>query len=410
MTNLYRDKRFFFILAANILSSIGSGITMIAIPWLLVSEVDGGRIFGYITIAMTAVNFVLTPMIGHIVDRYSRKNILLAGEAIGFVLILVFSIYGLMGYEYQIWHYLILFGTGSFYYNLFYPAIFAFNQEIFDKSVYRSLNGAMEIQGQLSSVMAGAFAAMLMTKVGLEWLLLIDALTYLAAFLFFKAIPYVQKPLTNNGEAFLMKLTEGYRYMKERPALFFFLLASFMPFIGVMVTNYVFPVYLAEVLKVNAAVYGMQSTVYGIGAVVAGILIPVISLKWGNRITILFTVFLYTAAISTIVLTSAISVYFLLTVLLAFGNAGTRVARNAFMMDVIPNAIMGRVDSLFRVVGLGIRLLLLTVFTQLSSQDHISYSFYLLSALLITAFLTVLFSSKKFTETDAHTLLKTRTS
>ncbi|SFA80857.1 MULTISPECIES: MFS transporter [unclassified Bacillus (in: firmicutes)] len=410
MANLYSDKRFFFILAANILSSIGSGITMIAIPWLLVSEVDGGKIFGYITIAMTAVNFVLTPMIGHIVDRYSRKNILLVGESLGFILITIFSIYGLMGFEYQIWHYLILFGTGSFYYNLFYPAIFAFNQEIFDKSVYRSLNGAMEIQGQLSSVLAGALAAVLLTKVGLEWLLLIDALTYLAAFLFFKAIPYVQKPLSNQGEAFLMKLTEGYRFMKVRPALFFFLLASFMPFIGVMVTNYVFPVYLAEVLKAEAAVYGMQTTIYGVGAVIAGILIPVISLKWGNRYTILFTVFLYATAISTIVLTSSISVYFLLTVLLAFGNAGTRVARNAFMMDVIPNAIMGRVDSLFRVVGLGIRLLLLTIFTQLSSQDHISYSFYLLSAVLIAAFLTVLFSSRKFVETDTHTLLKTRTS
>jgi MFS family permease len=245
MQTLYRDRRFYFILAANILSSIGSGITMIAIPWLLVSEVDGGRLFGYITIFMTALNFVVAPLIGHIVDRYSRRNILIAGEVTGFLFVIAFAIYGLAGFDYQVWHYVVLFGTGSMYYNFFYPAIFAFNQEIFDKSTYRTLNGAMEIQGQLSSVIAGALAAMLMKTIDLEWLLLIDAATYISAFLLFICVPYLPGVENGSNESFMLKLTEGYRFMAKKPALFCFLMASFMPFIGVMVTNYVFPVYLA---------------------------------------------------------------------------------------------------------------------------------------------------------------------
>lgn len=392
MSSLYKDRRFYFILAANLLSSIGSGITMIAVPWLLVSKGDGATIFGYATIVMTLINFIMAPFIGQWVDRFSRKKLLMLGELIGFLIILTFAIIGFSGMDYGNWHYMILYGTGSFYYNLFYPGMFALNQEIFPKSVYKSLNGAMEIQGQLSSVIAGALAAIIIDKINLEWLLLLDAMTYLSAFFLFLAIPYVPRTIDIvRSDSFWVKLTEGYRYMKNRPTLFVFLMASFMPFIGVMVTNYLFPVYLADVLKVEGSIYGAQSMFYGVGAVLAGILIPSLSNKLGNEKSIVLTASIYTIGISLIIFANVIPMYLVLISLLAFGNAGTRVARNSYLMDVVPNEIVGRVDSLFRTVGLAIRVLLLSIFTYVNSTFEVHFSFYILAALLIfSLFLIIL--------------------
>ncbi|MBS4188717.1 MFS transporter [Bacillus sp. FJAT-49705] len=395
MNRLYRDRRFYFILFANVLSSIGSGITMIAIPWLLVTEIDRGKTFGYITILMTIINFIFTPWIGHLVDRFSRKKILLFGEAIGFLIVIPFFAIGLLGLDYRIWHYVILYGTGSLYYTLFYPAIFAFNQEIFDKSVYKTLNGMMEIQSQLSSVIAGAVAAMLVSFVQLHWLLLFDAITFLCSFILFNAVPYSPKLKQSANGPYWIKLTEGYNYMKNNRILFWFLLASFMPFIGVMVTNYVFPVYVADVLKEDASIYGMQSMVYGIGAAVAGIIIPFLAGKLGNTRSIVVTVLIYLIGIAMILFVKSIPSFFILTVLLAFGNAGTRVARNSFLMEVVPNNIIGRVDSLFRAVGLGIRVVLLIAFTQFASSNNISMSFYLLTILITASFLIVFITERK---------------
>jgi MFS family permease len=384
MTELYRDRRFYFIIAANLLSSIGSGITMVAIPWLLVSDGQGATIFGYVTIVMTIINFIMTPFIGQWVDRFPRKKLLMTGEIVGFLVILLFALLGLFGIDYTNWHYMILYGTGSFYYNLFYPGMFALNQEIFPKSAYKTLNGAMEIQGQLSSVIAGALAALMLGKVSLEWLLLFDAATYISAYLFFAAIPYTPKrnPMPN-GDSFWIKLTEGYRFIEKQPKLFLFLLASFMPFIGVMVTNYLFPVYLTSVLKVDGSVYGAQSMVYGIGAVLAGLFIPLVSNKLGNMNSILLTTLIYTIGISFIIFTKVVPIYLFIIILLAFGNAGTRVARNSYMMDTVPNSIIGRVDSLFRTIGLGIRVILLSAFTMINALLNVQYSFYILSGLLI---------------------------
>jgi MFS family permease len=401
MRELYRDRRFYFILAANLLSSIGSGITMIAIPWLLVSERNGATFFGYATIVMTMINFIMAPFIGQWVDKFSRKKILMIGELVGFLIILFFAICGFLGIEYGIWHYMILYGTGSFYYNLFYPGMFALNQEIFPKSVYKSLNGAMEIQGQLSSVIAGAIAALLIGKIKLEWILLFDAITYLSAFGLFWAIPYVKKTgdLTKE-DRFWIKLTEGYRYMRSRPKLFLFLLASFVPFIGVMVTNYLFPVYLVNVLKVEGSTYGAQSMVYGIGAVLAGIMIPFFAKKFGNESSIMVTTLLYTIGISLIIFTKAVPIYLVLISLLAFGNAGTRVARNSFLMDSIPNQIIGRVDSLFRTIGLAIRVVLLSVFTIVNANLDIHYSFYILAGLLIVSWIIIILTKSTAKKTD----------
>ena len=64
--------------------------------------------------------------------------------------------------------------------------------------------------------------------------------------------------------------------MKKRPKLFWFLLTTYMPFIGVMMANYLIPVYISDILKANASVYAIEGTMYGVGAVVAGICIPLI--------------------------------------------------------------------------------------------------------------------------------------
>ncbi|WP_174730390.1 MFS transporter [Mesobacillus harenae] len=388
--NIYRDSRFYAVVGANIFSSVGTGITMIGIPWLLVSGENGGALYGYLTLVMTAINFVLTPAIGHLIDRVSRKKILLTGEVGGFILIALFSVAGFTGVDYHTWHYLVLYGTGSLYYNVFYPAFFAFNQEVFHPTQYKRLNGVMEIQGQLSSVLAGALAAVLITKVGLEWLLAFDAATYLTAALLIYLIPYVNVKSEPNGVQFGKELTEGFSYMKANPLLFWFLFASFMPFIGVMVTNYVFPVYLESVLKADASVYGMQSMVYGIGAAFAGLAIPWLTIKWGNEQVMVYTVFAYMAAISAVIFVKSIPVYFVLIILMAFGNAGTRVARNSYMMENVPNRIIGRVDSLFRGIGLGMRIILIAIFTQLAAGHTISKSFYILSAMMIFSFCMVI--------------------
>jgi MFS family permease len=167
-----------------------------------------------------------------------------------------------------------------------------------------------------------------------------------------------------------------------------------MPFIGVMITNYLFPVYLTDVLKASGSLYGTQSMIYGMGAIMAGITVPTIARKFGDEKTIIYCVITYTIAISLIVFAN-VPVYLSLMFFIAIGNSGARVARNSFLMDQIPNEIIGRIDSLFRSIGLLFRIVLLAIFTGMVSTGLIIYCFIILSGLLFIASLFVFFSWKK---------------
>ncbi|MFJ7825785.1 MFS transporter [Psychrobacillus sp. NPDC096623] len=394
MKDLYKDSRFRLIISANIASSIGSGITMIAIPWMLVSSDNGNKVFGYITICMTILSFVLTPFVGNLVDRVSRKKLLIISEIICFALLFIFSLIGFIGLSYEIWHYTIIYMIGSLYYTIFYPTMFALNQEIFTKEQYKSLNGTMEVQGQLSSMIAGALASILLVKWDLHYILLLNTISYGAAIYFYLKLPYARLSIEKAEKVVKSQVSEGLRYMLARPSVFIFLLFSFMPFIGVMLTNYLFPVYLVDVFKADASIYGIEGMIYAIGAIIAGVFVPTLSSKIGNEKTMIFGVFVYTIAISLIVLVN-LPVYLSLMLFLAIGNSSTRVARNSFLMDHIPNNIIGRVDSLFRTLGLLIRILLLAIFTKMVSSELIIYCFFVLSGILMLSLFLVVASWRK---------------
>ncbi|SOC41545.1 MFS transporter [Ureibacillus acetophenoni] len=393
MKGIITDARFRLILMANIASSIGTGITMIAVPWLLVTSENGNVLFGFITLGMTLLNFIITPYIGTLVDRVSRKSLLLTSEMLCLLAILIFAILGFAGQTYTIWHYTVIFMIGSLYYTIFYPTMFAMNQEIFDKSQYKSLNGTMEVQGQLSSMIAGAVASFLLIHWELQSILLLNVASYAAAAYFYLRLPYQKMKVTKKVNK-RKSGWDGLLYLKERPALFIFLFFSTMPFLGVMITNYLFPVYLSDVMKVSGDIYALENMIYAIGAITAGMAIPVIAKKFGNESTMIVGVALYCVAISLIVFVS-LPIYLSLMFFLALGNCGTRVARNSFMMDHIPNEIIGRVDSLFRTAGLLFRLIALALFTKMISSEMIIICFLVLSGMLIIAALAVFVSSRK---------------
>jgi MFS family permease len=389
MNSLYRDSRLYKLLVANTFSSVGTGITMLSIPWLLIQKSGGEALFGYITLTMTIIMFLLTPYTGMMIDRFSRKTILLASEAIGFIFVGIFAVGGLAGMEYKLWHLAALYASGSLYYFLFYPTLFAFNQELFESRHYKQLNGILEIQGQLATVLSGGIASILMTKAALHWILLLDAFTYIVAIYCLWTIPYQRLSRFSENTSFWRKMTEGYHYMHAHPSLFWFLLASFMPFIGVMMTNYLHPIYISTVLKEDGSVYGTQSMVYGFGAAFAGLVIPFFIKRIGNEATIVINVCIYTLAITMLLVFQHTLIFYMLVVFTAFGNAGTRVARSSLMMEFIPNEKIGRVDSLFRAVGLMIRILLLSVFTGAVSLESVMVPYAILSAVLFVSLLTV---------------------
>jgi len=348
--DLLQDTRVQRLLLANFTGSIGAGVTIIAVPWLLVQRPDGDRLYGYATLGTTFALFLLMPYYGAWLDRHSRKRVLLAGELFGAAATLAMALWGLWSGRVETWQLVTTYFCGMLYYTLHYPARFAFVQQTFERRHYQSLTGLMEIQGQTASVLAGGLASLFIDRVPLPLILFANAGTYLFSFVVQSTLPYRATHLESGGptpQNAWLAMAEGGRWLRERPRLCLFLICTYVPFVAIMVGNYLFPIYVDRVLAASAAVFGRGEVVFAFGAILAGLLIPRLATRHGADQTIVFSMALFLAGLAMLALLHSVPLFYASLLLLGLGNAGSRVARSAIILTLVPNTVLGRVQMFF---------------------------------------------------------------
>ena len=155
-------------------------------------------------------------------------------------------------------------------------------------------------------------------------------------------------------------VAEGWRWLAARPSLAVFLTASLLPFVVVMASNYLVPVYVTETLRAGPGTFAVSEVAFAIGAMGAGFLLPHLLARQtvGTLLPLIMAVFLVGLILQATLPFTAVFVGAM--VLLGFGNAGSRVGRSALMLNVVPNAVMGRVTVFYSVLDRVLRTLLVS--------------------------------------------------
>ncbi|MBO8156888.1 MAG: MFS transporter [Bacillaceae bacterium] len=364
--SLFKNANFRWFITGNVVSHIGSGITMIGVPWYLVMQDGGEQLLGIVTFISTLILFFAYPYAGVLVDRFPRVQLHRIFDFLGFLFMLGFGVLGFFIEGYSAVHLTGLYLISIIYYMFHYPTVDALSQELFSKEYYGKVNSIMEIQGQGAAVIAGALASVLISVFGLSMILIFDAITFLITFLLYGFISYqpiVKKKERQNRVTIFSDMIEGWNFLKQEPLAIIFFLATTLPFVVVQVLNYVTPIYIAYTLQAEASVYASHELIYALGAVLAGFTISFLNEKAGTLPTIYLTIGLYTLAVLIMAYKPSVVIFLLVSVMIGWGNAGTRINRKTIMMNLVPNEIIGRINSFYQAVGVALRLLLIGLFT-----------------------------------------------
>jgi len=395
MKELLHDSRIRRLLLANITGSIGSGITLFAVPWLLVQQPGGNASYGTVTLVTTVALFLFMPYYGVWVDHHSRKTMLLGSELFGFAATACMAAVCALNGGASLWSLSTIYFCGMLYYTLHFPAKFAFLQQVFDRSHYQSLMGLMEVQGQTAMMISGGLGAVLVEHVSLSTILLLDAATYLFSFAIQSTIPYQATHLATGATprtSAWRAIGEGWQWLRDRPRLTVFFSASLMPFIAVMVGNYLFPIYIAQTLHAGAWVFGAGEIVFAAGAITAGFSLPRLIAAHSARKTVPLTIAVFAAGAALLVAFPHVAVYLLAALLLGFGNAGSRVARSAALLHLVDNKVMGRVGSFFHAYDRVLRTVLTSAVIAIVAAGGARPAFALLLVLVLLSLVAVLYS------------------
>ncbi|MBO8171038.1 MAG: MFS transporter [Bacillaceae bacterium] len=397
MKKLFASRNFLLMISANLLSHVGSGITMIGVPWYMVNQSGGATILGTTTFISTALLLFTTPYTGILIDRFSRKKLQMVYNLAGFVMMGLFGWWGWMYGDFFNWQLSLIFMSGILYYNFHFPTLTALNQELFSGDQYRTINSVKEVVSQSSAMLSGALGSILIMKWGLPHILLLDATTYLAAFMLYRMLDYQPSFQVKAGNAperlsVWSDIKAGWHYLSQKPLMIIFFLSSFMPFIAVMVTNYLFPVYIAGTLKADGSIFAMAELIYAIGAILAGLTIHTLTRKWGSVKTILTTATTFMIAMFLIALIPSATVFLALKVVLGWGNAGTRINRSTLIMEIVPKHLIGRVNSFFQVIGIILRVTLIGMFTIAVPYTGASFLILVLGLMILLAIFGIWYS------------------
>ena len=404
---------------SNIISGFAQGISMMAIPWYFVDIIDKPEMFAFFYLFLTFLTLFWGLYAGTIVDRYSRKKVfiytnLICGSVIGLI-----SYYGFLNDsnpEYLLPEYLVLlvFGLTIFNYNIHYPNLYAFGQEITEKRNYGKLNSYIEIQGQVTSMFAGAFAAVLLTGIttssftlagfnitfpftieawSIQKVFMMDAITYFVGITLFLFIKYT--PI-NKGEvhlgSLLSRLKGGFKYLRSNPNIFAFGTLSYILFAFTLVEVHVLlPSYVEKFMNSSADVYASAEVYYSIGAILSGFLVYRIFSKYNEYLSVVLLMFVVSIAFLGMSFSNNLFLFFAANLILGVTNAGVRILRTTYLFSHVPNNLIGRANSVFGSINVVIRMLLISIFSIpfFLEDDNIRWGYFVGSVLVLLTVITL---------------------
>ena len=405
---------------SNIISGFAQGISMMAIPWYFVDVVNRPSIFAYFYLIITFLTLFWGLYAGTIIDRYSRKKVFIYTNLVCGSIIAMVSYYGFIFNNLPDFLVLLVFGLTIFNYNIHYPNLYAFGQEITEKKNYGKLNSYIEVQGQVTSMFAGAFAAILISGTSSEsfsiagihislpftieaWsiqkVFLMDAVTYfigIALFLFIKYTPIVKDEI-HVGSLF-SRLKLGFKYLKSNPSIFAFGTLSYMLFAFTIVEIHVLlPSYVERFMNESANVYASAEVYYSIGAIFSGVLVYRFLSKYNDYLSIVSLMFIVSIAFIGMSFSDNMILFFTANLILGITNAGVRILRTTYLFSNIPNNLIGRASSVFSSINVTIRMILIFIFSMpfFLIEDNIRWGYFVGASLILITVVLLLYCYKK---------------
>ena len=393
-------KAYKLLFISNAVSGFSQGICMLAIPWYFSKILGKPELFGVMYATTTFVMLFWGLYAGTLIDKFSRKSVFLAINLFGLILLGSAASLGFILGEVPAWTAMLVFSGTILVYNIHYPALYAFGQEITERQYYGRFTSWTEIIGQSTSILSGGAAAILLSGVSagkheiagytidlpfriqawtLHEVFLVDAITYAIGFVLILMIQYQPIAIRHIEKGSVIdRIRLGVAFLKNHPLVFVFGNASYAIFVVLLVTfQQLMPIYIDQHLHAGAGMYAFSEVMYSVGAMLAGVAMVWAFRKqgfvFGIAAMMCATVIIYVF----FSITNSVILFGALCFLIGIANAGTRVLRTTWLFQHVPNQSIGRISSVFQTINILFRAGISALFALpfFNSDGQIVYAF-----------------------------------
>ena len=265
----------------QLVSMTGSGMTRFALTIWVWQETGEATALALVALFSFAPAIFFSPIAGAIVDRVSRKRVMIASDlAAGLSTVALLILYS-TGYL-EIWH---LWAAGFFasaFESFQFPAYSAAITTMVEKKHYTRANAMLGMVHSASMIIAPVLAGVLLALLGINGIMLIDIVTFLFAIgtLLLVIIPNPTETAAGRASrgTLLQESVFGFRYIFSKRSLLGLLLIFFTTNLTFGLTMILLAPLILSRTGNNEVIYGTTMMMFGIGGVVGGLLIA----AWGG--------------------------------------------------------------------------------------------------------------------------------
>lgn len=345
-----RNYRLYFV--GQFVSLIGTWLQVVAESWLVLTLTNSVFLIGVVAACATLPTLFFSLFGGVIVDRFSKKKILLITQSLAMVLALIYgslTVFHLI----NIWEIMVLALLLGVVTALDFPARQALTVELVDR---KNLSSAIALNGGMfngARVVGPGIAGILIAFLGPGGAFLINGVSYIAGIITTYMID-IHEPKKATQVHPIQAVKEGLSYTFSHPTIRSLIL--FTAVISIFGWSYatIVPYIAKNTLHINAAGLGYLYAVTGLGALVSTVIVSAFSKKFsdttfivGGTIIFCFAIFGFTFANSFL---TAIPFLFITGI----GLLSTFATINTSIQHSVEDSLRGRVLSIYVLAFFGL--------------------------------------------------------
>lgn len=343
---------FFTIWGGQALSLMGSGVARFALIWWLTEETGSATVLATTTLFAMLPQIVLGPLAGTLVDRWSRRRVMIVADGV-IALVSLWLAWLFWSGSIAIWHvYAIMLARelgGIFH----WPAMQASTALMVPKEHLARVAGVNQAMFGVLSIVGPALGALLLSLLPMHSIMGIDVATAALAVvpLLFVAVPQPPRTALADGArpSMLGELREGIRYLFGWRGLVLIIAMAMLFKIALTPAFSLLPLLVKDHFGRGAADLAGLEMALGVGTILGGLLLGV----WGGfkrriattmmGITLVGLMVLVLGVLSPELFPAAIAVLFLLGASIALTDGPLF----AVLQGSIAPELQGRVFMLF---------------------------------------------------------------
>jgi MFS family permease len=217
-----KTTTFLIIWLGQVVSLVGSGLTSFALGVWVFEETGSATQFALIGLSAVLPRVALSPLAGTVVDRWDRRQVMIASDVGAGLSTLVVALLLLVA-RLEIWHIYLLTCVSAAFGTLQWPSFAATTSLLVSKENLGRANGMVQLGQAASEILAPALAGVLMGAIWLQGVILIDVATFVFAVMTLLLVRLPRSGVvgasTPEDSSFWRGLSFGWRYISARPGL-----------------------------------------------------------------------------------------------------------------------------------------------------------------------------------------------